>query len=112
MKKLFISQPMRDKTDEESLAERAKAIETVEKYIGEKVEVIDSFIQGAPHDANPMWYLGESIKLLSEADIVYFCRGWALYRGCCIEHQCALEYGKTIVEIGDNYGAVYYGKEN
>ena len=112
MKKLFISQPMRDKTDEEILAERAKAIETVEKYIGEKVEVIDSFIQGAPHDASPLWYLGESIKLLGTADIVYFCSGWALYRGCCIEHQCAREYGKTIVEIGYNYGSVYRKVEN
>ena len=31
MKKLFISQPMKDKTDEEILAERQKAVEKAEK---------------------------------------------------------------------------------
>ena len=43
MKKLFISQPMRGKTDEEILAVRAQAIQSAERVMGEKVEVIDSF---------------------------------------------------------------------
>lgn len=47
MKKLFISQPMRGKTDEEILAERKKAIESAERNLGEPVEVIDSFFQTA-----------------------------------------------------------------
>lgn len=34
MKKLFISQPMKDKTDEEILAERQRAIEKAEKQLG------------------------------------------------------------------------------
>ena len=46
MKKLFISQPMRGKTDEEILAVREKAIKSAEKMIGEPVEVIDSFFDG------------------------------------------------------------------
>ena len=45
MKKLFISQPMRGKSDEDILTERKKAIESAEKAIGEPVEVIDSFFQ-------------------------------------------------------------------
>ena len=48
MKKLFISQPMRGKSDEDILTERKKAIESAEKAIGEPVEVIDSFFQEAP----------------------------------------------------------------
>ena len=51
MKKLFISQPMRGKSDEEILAERQKAIEAAEKMIGEPVEVIDSFFEKAPVNA-------------------------------------------------------------
>lgn len=47
MKKLFISQPMRGKTDEEILAERERAISIAEKQVGEPVEVIDSFFQSA-----------------------------------------------------------------
>lgn len=76
MKKLFISQPMRGKTDEEILAVRKKAIKSAEKKIGEKVDVIDSFFQKAPVDAKPLWFLGKSLELLSTADIAYFARGW------------------------------------
>ena len=43
MKKLFISQPMKGKTDEEILAVREKAIKSATEHLGEEVEVIDSF---------------------------------------------------------------------
>lgn len=48
MKKLFISQPMKGKSDEDILTERKKAIKSAEEKIGEPVEVIDSFFQEAP----------------------------------------------------------------
>lgn len=72
MKKLFISQPMGGKTDEEILAVRKKAIESAEKLIGEPVEVIDSFFQAAPANAKPLWFLGKSLELLATADVAYF----------------------------------------
>lgn len=93
MKKLFISQPMRGKTDAEIKAEREEAIKEVESILGEKVEVLDSFFEGAPHDAKPLWFLGKSLELLAQADIAYFCRGWQDNRGCKIESTCAMEYG-------------------
>lgn len=98
MKKLFISQPMKGKTDEEILAVRNKAIASAEKHLGEKVEVIDSFFQSAPADAKPLWFLGKSIELLSNADVAYFAKGWNEARGCKIEHECALQYGIEIIE--------------
>lgn len=98
MKKLFISQPMRDKTDEQIEAERNRAIEKAKEVLGEEVEVIQSFFKGAPHDATPLWYIGESIKLLGQADIVYFCKDWEKYRGCCIEHECCVRYSIKHVE--------------
>ena len=76
MKKLFISQPMRGKSDEEILAERKKAIELAQEMIGEPVEVIDSFFQEAPADAKPLWFLGKSLELLAGADIAYFIKDW------------------------------------
>lgn len=100
MKKLFISQPMRGKTDEEILAERKKAIESAERNLGEPVEVIDSFFQNAPADARPLWFLGKSLELLSTADIAYFAKGWEDARGCRIENQCAIEYG---IEVTEDY---------
>ena len=98
MKKLFISQPMRDKTDEEILAERERAIESAKKHLGDDVEVIDSFFKDAPHDAKPLWYLAKSLELLSTADIAYFCKDWDKYRGCKIENTCAIEYGIDVIE--------------
>lgn len=93
MKKLFISQPMNGKSDDEILEERKRAIEAAEKEVGEPVELIDSFFQGAPADAKPLWFLGKSLELLSTADIAYFASGWKDARGCKIEHKCAVMYG-------------------
>lgn len=98
MKKLFISQPMKGKTDQEILEERKKVIEAAEKMLNEKVEVIDSFFQSAPADAKPLWFLGKSLQLLSSADVVFFAPGWNNFRGCNIEHTCAAEYGIPIIE--------------
>ena len=98
MKKLFISQPMHSKTDKEIEAERVKAIEEAKAVLKEDVEVIDSFFKGAPVDARPLWFLGKSIELLSQADIVYFAKDWNKYRGCKIEHMCAIEYDLNIIE--------------
>ena len=98
MKKLFISQPMRGKTDEEILRERDEAIAIAMDIVKDNVEVIDSFFQGAPVEAKPLWFLGKSIELLSSADIVYFCKDWNDARGCRIERECAKEYGIEIIE--------------
>ena len=91
MTKIFISQPMNGKTTEEIENERNYIIDRLRE--NECVEIIDSFFKDEPYEALPLWYLGESIKLMSEADVVFFCNGWQTARGCQIEHDCALEYG-------------------
>lgn len=99
MVKLFISQPMNGKTDEEILAERKRAIESVKKHMAsDEVEVVDSFFQNAPTEARPLWYLGKSLEMLSTADIAYFVKGWENARGCKIENMCAIEYGIDVIE--------------
>ena len=99
--KLFISQPMNGKTKEVIKKEREEAISKIKSILGESdIEVIDSFIEDAPENANGLWYLGKSIELLSEADVAYFVSGWDSTRGCIIEHKCCEEYGVKI--IGEN----------
>jgi hypothetical protein len=100
MKKLFISQPMKGKTNEEIKAEREKAIVSVKGALGEDVEVIDNFFDiVSSYDVRPLWFLGKSLQLLSTADIAYFTKGWEDARGCKIEHQCAVEYSiPSIIE--------------
>lgn len=97
--KVFISQPMHDKTDEQILEERNRAVQKIkERYGKEDVEVLDSFFQGAPHDAKPLWFLGKSIMILSQADLAYFTGDWRNYRGCKAENMLAHAYGVEIIE--------------
>jgi hypothetical protein len=100
MKKLFISQPMNGKTEEEILAVRKKAIESAKVMLNEDVEVIESYFE----DYNPdkgcvsLKYLAKSLELLADADVAYFAKGWESARGCRIENQCAMEYGIDTIE--------------
>ena len=99
--KLFISQPMKDKTNEEIKAERELLINKAKERYGDNIEVIDSFFEDAPHDASPLWFLGKSLELLSTADVAYFAKDWGKYRGCKIENTCAIEYCIDLVECYD-----------
>lgn len=98
MKKLFISQPMRGKTEDEIMEVRSNAIQSAKDAIGEAVEVIESYFREAPAENKPLWCLGKSIELLANADIAYFAEGWENARGCKIEHECAIEYGVHTIE--------------
>lgn len=98
MKRLFISQPMRGKTDAEILTERTFAIYEAQKLKGEEFEVIDTFYKDFHPDAKPLEYIARSIKDLATADIAIFIGEWKNYRGCRIEHLCAVEYGIDTIE--------------
>lgn len=95
MKKIFISQPMKGKTEDEILKERENAIKKVSELLGDDVETIESYFGGYnPKNGRiPLKFLAKSIELLADADVVYFCAGWDTARGCKIEHSCAVEYG-------------------
>ena len=98
MTKIFISQPMKDKTNQEIEQERKEIIEKIRKHFW-GIEVIDSFIKDAPHDAKPLWFLGKSLELLSNADVIVLGKNRERARGCRIEHECAVQYGIKIVYI-------------
>ena len=100
MKKIFISMPMNGKTDEEIVKE-FKSIKKRVLELFDGCQVIDSVFSNFDLDNNantPIHYLGRSIELLADADIVYFAKGWEKARGCLIEYQIAKTYGKTYVE--------------
>ena len=101
--KVFISQPMRGLSNEEILILREKVQNYIrEQYKEEDIEFIDSFFKDAPVDAKPLWYLADSLKLMSEADIIVFAGAWSTARGCIIEHKCAKDYGYDIVYVSNN----------
>lgn len=90
--KLFISQPMQGKSMEEIFAEREEAIKKATKFVKRDMEVIDSYIQDAPEGVKPLWFLGKSLELMADADVVYFAEGWQKARGCQLEYKCAQAY--------------------
>ena len=100
MMKVFVSLPMAGKTDEWIIGKLKEVRKEVsEMYPGRDVQVIDSFFQGMDTSGiacPPLVYLGMSIRMMAEADIVYFVKGWAEARGCLIEHACADAYGLKI----------------
>ena len=93
--KVFISQAMNGKTEEEIYYERALAIEQARRYYADqKLEIIDSyFTDYKPEGHNKaLKYLAKSIELLADADAVVFAYGWREARGCKIEQECAKAY--------------------
>ncbi len=97
MKKIFISQPMRGRTDEEIREERREIMAQVaKKFPGEDVQEIQSFIPDEFHAADMknvgLAYLGKSLMMLAEADLAVFVQGYADARGCKIEHEAAAAY--------------------
>lgn len=98
MKRVFISQPMNGRPDQEIKKERKMLLNRAALAMGETVEEVDSFFENVPHDARPLWFLGKSLELLSTADVVVFADGWEYARGCRIEHTCAIEYGIPILD--------------
>lgn len=102
-KKIFISQPMNGRTDEQVLKDRACLIHWAKKKIGEDAELLETFFDDFGPAAKPLDYLARSIEFLAKADVAVFAPGWQDARGCRIEHQCAADYGITIMEVS-GYG--------
>lgn len=113
MKKLFVSVPMKGRTEEEIKASIQKMKKIAEIYEGEELELIDSYIEDNPPKDNneAVWYLGESLKKLAQADVfVGIDDVWNWSRGY-IESEVAVRYeikrysipGRYVI---DNYNAL------
>lgn len=95
MKKLFVSVPMKGRTEEEIKASIQKMKKIAEIYEGEKLELIDSYIEDNPpkDSKEAVWYLGESLKKLAQADVfIGIGNAWD-WNGCQTENDVASRYG-------------------
>ena len=105
MKKLFVSVPMKGRTEEEIKASIQKMKKIAEIYEGEELELIDSYIEDNPpkDSKEAVWYLGESLKKLAQADVfigIYESYDW---NGCYIERETADKYGIKVYAIPVSY---------
>lgn len=113
MKKLFVSVPMKGRTEEEIKASIQKMKKIAEIYEGEELELIDSYIEDNPpkDSKEAVWYLGESLKKLAQADIFVGINEAYDWNDCYIERDTAQRYGiKTYIvqarDIIDDYNAL------
>lgn len=109
MKKAMISQPMAGKTEEEILAEKAKAVEILKE---KGYEVVNTYFadewtkkenmekEGVKYI--PLCFLAKSLAKMSTVDAVYFCKGWENARGCVVEHEAATNYGLKTFYYNDD----------
>ena len=93
--KVFISQPMRGKNKEEIFEVRDAIINYLNKIYSENIEIVDSYIENS--EKSQLWLLGEAIKKLSTADLMFLAPGWTFSRGCIIEELAATTYGIPII---------------
>lgn len=90
--KCFISQPMKNKTIEQIKNEREEVIEFLHRN---GMKEISSIFE---NNEDPVYALGESIKLMANADCAYFMKGWNKARGCIIEHEVCERYGIPVIK--------------
>lgn len=113
MKKLFVSAPMKGRTEEEIKASIQKMKKIAEIYEGEELELIDSYIKDNPpkDSKEAVWYLSESLKKLAQADVfIGICESYD-WNGCEIERNTAERYDIKAYAIPaqyviDNYNAL------
>lgn len=105
MKKLFVSVPMKGRTEEEIRKTIDKMKKIAEIFEGEELELIESYIEDNPPKDNnqAVWFLGESLKKLAQADVfigIYDIWNWS---GCYIEKNVAERYGIKRYFINGEY---------
>ena len=91
--KVFLSHQMSGLSKEEVMEIRNTALNNLQNKFG-AIELIDNYHhEDAPKEAGRLWHLGTSIRMMEQADLIYFCAGWKNAKGCLIERQICDIYG-------------------
>ena len=107
MTKIFISQPFSGRPEEEVMKRQDEIVMKLKGVIPDDIYIIDQYHQDEPSvelgcgSANiiheRLWYLGNSIKLMSVADIIVFSSDYKKAPGCRAEMYIAQSYGLNIM---------------
>lgn len=122
-KKLFISCPMKGRTEDAIRHDMERMHKMAEIVFDQELEVIHSVVEDEPPKGvnQPIWFLGESIKKMAEAD--YFI-GMHVdgFHGCEVEGHVARAYGipctylsrealmPDVIELERNHAHRYTGE--
>ena len=108
--KAFISVPMKDKSKEEIEAlinyMKVKASKIFKGQNGKNyiLDYTNTIVEEKPPyntQKQAIWYLGKSIEILSQCDVLVCLKNIdENYNGCIIEKEIAKRYGLLIIEVG------------
>lgn len=110
MKKLFVSVPMKGRTEDEIKASIQKMKKIAEVYEGEELELIDSYVEDNPPKDNnqAIWYLSKSLEKLSQADVfIGIINAWH-WNGCAVECEVAKRYDLNMITVDPHYVIANY----
>ena len=101
MKKLFISCPMKGRTEENIKKSMEKMHKLAEIIFDQELEIIPTYIEDNPPENinQAIWYLGKSIQLLSEADFFIGVNYTDVFKGCNVEYDVANAYRIKNVQV-------------
>lgn len=110
--KVFISQPMAERSEETILGERSAIKNLVDDIYGKafNVEFIDSYNQ--EEGLSRIEMLGNSIKMMADADLVVFAPRFWEASGCQSEYDVARNYCIPIREIAVKYKNDHFDYKN
>ena len=101
-KRVFISLPMKGKSDEDIQQDlmKAKKVYEAANLNGDSVQFchnhdpqIRALYCGAKEEYEGVWYLGKAFQAMSKCDEVFFYGDWESAKGCVFEHAVCVEYG-------------------
>lgn len=104
IKKIFISQNMSEKTEEQVMRTRSRIKKKLESIFGEKVEILDNYYHDElPKGSHRLKYLGASIQMIPDADLVFFAKEKNISKGVKIELKICTQYEINFIMEGDNF---------
>lgn len=100
MKKVMVSQPMGNISDEIIKETKSRATKSLMKngYIVVNTLFNEETLP-TPEGVTkrPLFCLAKSLEIMAGCDAIYFYDGWEKARGCQIEHDVAEQYGLEII---------------
>ena len=111
-KRVFISQPMKNRTREDIEAERKLILGELPALAGiDGIIEIPMLSEVMVASNTPVHCLGCSVQDLSNAELAVFAPGWRNARGCAIEHAVCCLYRIPFMELSNDGNGYFVTKE-
>ena len=91
---VFVSVPMSGRTHDDIFRDQQEAVDYIRRlFPDDVVKLINPHSNNvAINNGNPIKWLGESIKMMADANLVVFTGEWWTHHGCVVERKITTEY--------------------